>query len=46
MFSFLKKNGKSILLAISLVLNALGGTGVIDPVVAKKGAAVAGELAK
>lgn len=46
MFSFLKKNGKSILLAISLVLNALGGAGVVPPVVASKGAAVANELAK
>jgi hypothetical protein len=31
-----KKHGKSILLALSLVLNALGGTGVIPPVVTQK----------
>lgn len=36
MFGWLKKNFKSILLAASLVLNALGGTGVIPPVVANK----------
>lgn len=35
MLSFLKKNGKSILLALSLVLNALGGAGVVPPVVGK-----------
>ncbi len=36
MFGWLKKNLKGILLAASLVLNALGGTGVIPPVVASK----------
>lgn len=35
MLKFLKKNGKSILLAISLVLNALGGAGIVPPVVGK-----------
>lgn len=35
MLKFLKKNGKSILLALSLVLNALGGAGVVPPVVGK-----------
>lgn len=35
--SWLKKNLKSILLVASLVLNALGGTGVIPPVVAQHG---------
>lgn len=32
--SWLKKNAKSIALVVSLVLNALGGTGVIPPLVA------------
>ncbi len=41
MLKFLKKNAKSIALAVSLLLNALGGTGVIPPVVGKVvGAAV------
>lgn len=40
MGTFFKKNGKSILLALSLILNALGGTGVIPPVVGKVGTAV------
>jgi len=35
MLKFLKKNGKSILLALSLVLNALGGAGIVPPVVGK-----------
>lgn len=35
--SWLRKNLKSVLLVASLVLNALGGTGVIPPVVAQKG---------
>jgi len=35
MLKFLQKNVKSIALALSLVLNALGGTGVIPPVVGK-----------
>jgi hypothetical protein len=37
MFGWLKKNFKSVLLGISLVLNALGGSGIIPPVVAEKG---------
>lgn len=40
MLKFLKKNAKSLLLAASLLLNALGGAGVIPPVVAKAGSAV------
>lgn len=47
--SWFKKNFKNILLAVSVVLNALGGTGVIPPVVAQKGGVVldaASELAK
>lgn len=35
MLAWLKKNGKSIALVVSLVLNALGGSGVIPPVVGK-----------
>lgn len=34
---FLKKNAKGLLLAASLLLNVLGGSGVIPPVVAKVG---------
>jgi hypothetical protein len=44
--SWLKKNFKNIALVVSLVLNALGGTGVIPPVVAEKAGNIAGELAK
>lgn len=36
MLSWLKKNGKSIALAASILLNFLGGTGVIPPAVATK----------
>ena len=46
--NWLKKNLKNILFAASLVLNALGGTGVIPPVVAQKAGTVldaAGKLA-
>jgi hypothetical protein len=32
MLKFLKKNLKSILLAASLLLNALGGAGIVPPV--------------
>lgn len=32
---WLKKNGRSIALAISVLLNILGGTGVIPPVIGK-----------
>lgn len=47
MFAFLKKIPvKKILVAASFILNVLGGTGVIPPVVASKGAAVVNELAK
>lgn len=34
MLSFLRKNKKNLLLVVSLVLNALGGSGLIPPVVA------------
>ncbi len=44
MLAFLKKNGKSILFALSLALNALGGSGVIPPIVGKA-ASTAAELA-
>lgn len=37
MLKFLKKNAKSLLLAASLLLNALGGAGVIPPVVSAVG---------
>jgi hypothetical protein len=40
MLKFLKKNAKSLLLAGSLLLNALGASGVIPPVLAKAGAAI------
>ena len=33
--SWFKKNWKNALLTISLILNALGGTGTIPPVVGK-----------
>lgn len=36
MWNWLKKNVKSVLLAASMVLNVLGGTGIIPPVVAQK----------
>lgn len=32
MLKFLKKHSKSILLAASLLLNALGGAGIVPPV--------------
>lgn len=39
--SWLKKNLKSILLVASVVLNVLGGTGIVPPVAAAKvGAAI------
>lgn len=37
MGAFFKKNGKSLLLVLSLLLNALGGSGVIPPVLSKVG---------
>lgn len=49
MFGWLKKNFKSVLLAASLVLNALGGAGVVPPVVQSKGNVIldaAGQLSK
>lgn len=46
MLKFLKKNAKNLLLVASLVLNALGGAGVIPPVVAEKAGGVVEVLAK
>jgi hypothetical protein len=43
---WLRKNAKNIALALSLVLNALGGTGVIPPVVAKTGSQIINGLAE
>lgn len=37
MLKFLKKNAKSLLLAASLLLNALGGAGIVPPVVTAVG---------
>ena len=44
MFSFLKKNSHKILLVASLVLNALGGSGLISPPLAGVGSAVVNAL--
>lgn len=44
--AWFRKNFKSIALAVSLVLNALGGAGIVPPVVAEKGGNIASELAK
>lgn len=44
--AWFKKNFKSIVFVASLVLNALGGAGIIPPVVAQKAGTIAGELAK
>lgn len=38
--SWLGKNWKKALVAVSLVLNVLGGTGVIPPVVARTGVTI------
>ena len=44
MLNWLKKNSKTLLLVASLVLNALGGTGLVSPPLAKAGAAVVNAL--
>ncbi len=37
MWTWLKKNSKSIALVVSLILNALGGAGIVPPVVTATG---------
>ena len=46
MLSFLKKHAKTLALVGSLLLNALGGAGVIPPVVANAGSSVLNGAAK
>ena len=46
MFSFLKKHAKTLALVGSLLLNALGGAGVIPPVLANAAATAVQGAAK
>lgn len=46
MFKFLKKHAKTLALVGSLLLNALGGAGVIPPVLANAGSSVLNGAAK
>lgn len=46
MLSFLKKHAKTLVLVGSLLLNALGGAGVIPPVLANAASALLNGAAK